>query len=84
MDQPRTSLALLQKAWKLAKKSGLNYVYMGNVLTTEGQDTTCPKCGEIMVQRTGYHIKKRNLTTENKCGKCGEKIHLVGSFLDSK
>ncbi|MCK4798725.1 MAG: AmmeMemoRadiSam system radical SAM enzyme [Spirochaetes bacterium] len=84
INHPRTPSTVLRKAWKLATDTGLNYVYMGNVLSNEGQNTNCPKCGEILIQRSGYRIKQTGLTTKNTCGNCGESIRIIGSFLNSE
>jgi pyruvate formate lyase activating enzyme len=74
IDHPRTPSNILTEAWRLAKEEGLQYVFMGNVSVPHGSNTVCPKCGELLIQREGYRIAKKNLTDENRCGKCGEKI----------
>lgn len=57
MDNPKTPIATLEKARKIALQAGLKYVYTGNVLDFEGQATYCPNCGEPVIERQYYAIK---------------------------
>ncbi|MEE4196980.1 MAG: AmmeMemoRadiSam system radical SAM enzyme [Bacteroidales bacterium] len=52
----------------------LSYVYMGNIQMPEGNNTCCWKCGEPVINREGYRVKKRSLTPEGACKKCGNPI----------
>ncbi len=51
---------------------GLNYVYIGNVGGDPGENTYCPKCGELLINREIYRIRQNNMI--NGACKCGEKI----------
>ncbi len=53
----------------------LDYVYVGNMDTQEGQNTYCPGCGMMVTKRTGYNIKHQHLDHEGKCSGCGIKIY---------
>jgi pyruvate formate lyase activating enzyme len=64
----------LDRAWNIARKAGLNYVYVGNVPGHAKENTYCPKCGELVIKRTGYYIE----SIKEKCPKCREKIPLAG------
>ncbi len=66
---PRTSLETLEKAHKIAKEEGLHYVYLGNVMS-DLISTFCPKCNEMVIDRSGYSAKN----VHEKCPKCGFKI----------
>lgn len=50
----------------------LDYVYIGNIKTIKGDDSYCPKCKELAIERDGYLILQNNLI-KGKC-KCGEKV----------
>jgi pyruvate formate lyase activating enzyme len=53
---------------------GLNYVYLGNVRPDhEGNNTYCPKCHKILIERYGYMIKKNDVV-DGKCKHCGNEI----------
>ena len=70
---PPTPLKTLQKARDIALKQGLNYVYAGNVMSGEWQNTYCPECKKLLVERTGYEILQNNIA-DGKCP-CGKKIY---------
>lgn len=74
MDTPPTSVEALETAYNYGKKAGLRYVYLGNVLNKR-EDTFCPKCGEKMIDRTGYEITRHD--QNGGCAKCGEDLNLI-------
>ncbi len=65
MDNPATPFSTLEKARDIALKTGLNYVYTGNVTDPDGQATYCPHCGEKVIERHFYEISGWQL--ENGC-----------------
>jgi pyruvate formate lyase activating enzyme len=67
-----TPVATLRKAYSIGKKEGLRYIYIGNVLG-EAEDTRCPSCGESLIERTGYTVKRTKIMGE-KCSNCGHSI----------
>jgi len=70
---PSTPVKTLENARKVAREIGLHYVYVGNVQGHEGENTYCPGCGEMLIQRIGYYILK-NAIKAGKCPTCG---HLI-------
>lgn len=75
---PSTPVKTLTEARKIALDSGLHYVYIGNVPGNNAQNTICPKCGKIVVEREGYLIKQLNINN-GSCTFCGEDIAGVWS-----
>ncbi|MDP8234175.1 MAG: AmmeMemoRadiSam system radical SAM enzyme [Candidatus Saelkia tenebricola] len=63
-----TSIEVLKKAEQIGKKAGLQYVYLGNIL--ENSNTYCYKCGELLIERMCFDIKK-NKIDNGKCFACG-------------
>jgi pyruvate formate lyase activating enzyme len=63
---PATPLSTLDRAREIAQKAGLHYVYIGNVANTPAENTYCPKCGKMVVERKGF----RTLSTSLLSGKC--------------
>ena len=61
-------------ARRIAKQSGLKYVYIGNIPGHEAESTYCPKCGKVVIKRSGYSITEVNLDEEGKCKFCAEEI----------
>jgi pyruvate formate lyase activating enzyme len=68
-----TSVKTLEEARRIAMEEGLRYVYIGNIGGHPGEDTVCPKCGKVVVDRAGYVIKELHLV-DGACAFCGEKI----------
>jgi pyruvate formate lyase activating enzyme len=73
LELPRTPLHTLQNARKIGLEAGLKYVYEGNVPGEGGENTFCPGCGEMIIERAGYLITK-NKIIESRCSKCKTKI----------
>ncbi len=74
---PPTPVSSIHKAREIALKTGLHYVYSGNVPGDEGENTYCPKCATLLIERYGYHIPQYNIK-EGHCPNCGTKISGVG------
>jgi len=72
MTDPPTPLSTLQKAYDIGKKAGLKYVYVGNVFSGKLENTYCPKCNELLIERHGYSVQ--NNLKDNRCPKCSEAI----------
>ncbi len=77
-DLPPTPVASLERAWKIGRDAGLNYVYLGNVPGHPGENTTCPGCGEILIRRVGYRILSNRLVN-GSCPDCQRSIPGVWS-----
>ncbi len=73
---PATSLRTLETARKIAMGEGLNYVYIGNVASKEGQNTYCPGCKKLLIERSGYTILKNRLRF-GRCPDCSKEIYGV-------
>ncbi len=68
-----TPLPNIEKAFKIGKEEGLEYVYKGNVWG-EGENTYCPKCNALLIERRGFEVL-RNLVDNGICVSCGRKIN---------
>jgi len=80
-SNPPTPVKTLEKAFKIGKNEGLNFIYVGNV-PGHKENTYCPSCGKVLIERFGFDVLSFNLTKNNKCPKCGEKIPMVGKFIE--
>ena len=72
---PDTPSSTLQIAREIGLKTGLKYVYTGNIPGLAGENTYCPKCREKMIERTGYFIQR--FDKNGHCSKCGEFLDLT-------
>jgi len=68
-----TDIAKLQKAKEIATESGLQYVYLGNVSTD--QNSYCPNCNKLLIERNSYNTIDKNKIKDNKCVNCGKKLN---------
>jgi len=71
LDRPPTPGETLVRAREIGLEAGLRFVYLGNV--SGGQDTTCPSCGEMLVEREWYWIRER-WPEPGECPSCGAAI----------
>ena len=70
---PPTPVSTLDKAREVALSAGLEYVYIGNAPGHEAENTFCPKCKKMIIQRTGYMVGEINVKA-GKCRYCGKPI----------
>lgn len=70
---PATPIGILTQAREIAFAAGIKYVYIGNVPGLDAQNTICPKCFDIVVERRGFTVVQNNVV-KGACKKCGEKI----------
>jgi pyruvate formate lyase activating enzyme len=70
---PPTPVSTLERARAVALSAGLEYVYIGNVPGHEGENTFCPKCKKMIIQRSGYMVGEVHVKN-GKCTYCGKPI----------
>jgi pyruvate formate lyase activating enzyme len=77
-NAPPTDPMFIRRVKKQPEKR-VAFVYAGNIIGDEN-NTLCPRCGSMLVRRTGYHVEKPGLAPltegENffRCAQCGEKV----------
>ncbi len=75
---PRTPQATLERARARALDAGLQHAYVGNVMGSAGEHTSCPACDEVLIRRVGYRIEEDLLSgTDGDCPSCDEPIEGV-------
>ncbi|MDQ7785087.1 MAG: AmmeMemoRadiSam system radical SAM enzyme [Desulfomonilaceae bacterium] len=70
---PPTPVEFLMTARQEALEIGLHYVYVGNVLGTDAENTICPSDGTVLIRRRGFSILENNLVN-GRCPKCGHRV----------
>jgi len=70
-DTPPTPPATLTRAREIALKTGLRYVYTGNVHDERGGSTYCHQCGERLIGRDWYVLTGWGLDEDGRCRSCG-------------
>ena len=66
----------LERAAEIAGEY-LDYVYIGNVRNPR-ENTYCPNCKELIIERNGYFVSKININKKGRCPHCSKKIPLSG------
>jgi pyruvate formate lyase activating enzyme len=63
----------LRRAREIGFEQGLRYVYTGNLPGDEGENTFCHQCGELLIERYGFQVRK-NAIRDESCPKCVARI----------
>ncbi|MCX6358015.1 MAG: AmmeMemoRadiSam system radical SAM enzyme [Candidatus Aureabacteria bacterium] len=67
---PPTPVATHEKARAIALKSGLHFAYVGNVPGHPDENTHCPRCNKVVVNRVAYYVDMSGLKNGG-CASCG-------------
>ncbi|MCA1613870.1 MAG: AmmeMemoRadiSam system radical SAM enzyme [Acidobacteria bacterium] len=75
-ENANTTADELVRACETGRAAGLRYVYAGNQPGRVGrwENTYCPACDELLVERYGYVIRQARVTPEGSCPKCAARI----------
>ncbi|MBW2063677.1 MAG: AmmeMemoRadiSam system radical SAM enzyme [Deltaproteobacteria bacterium] len=68
-----TTVAKLEQAREIGLEVGLQYVYLGNVPGHPAENTHCPSCKRLIIERMNYQVVKYHLKG-NCCVYCGYQI----------
>ncbi|MGI8553545.1 MAG: AmmeMemoRadiSam system radical SAM enzyme [Dehalococcoidia bacterium] len=71
-----TTARQLSRAAEIGYEAGLRYVYAGNLPGGVGpyENTYCPGCKTVLVERYGYRILRNRLQEAAACPDCGTRI----------
>lgn len=69
---PPTPMGTMADARKAAMDAGLKFVYIGNI-RSEAENTYCPSCKKLLVERIGYLVKQNNVKG-SQCRFCNADI----------
>jgi pyruvate formate lyase activating enzyme len=71
-----TDAAGLVRAARIGTEAGLRFVYAGNLPGRVGdlENTRCPGCGETVIERRGYAVRRAGLSGAGSCAACGAAI----------
>jgi pyruvate formate lyase activating enzyme len=73
---PPTKIEKLERAVEIARKEGVEFAYVGNVIGHRYENTYCPKCGEILVHRISNRVLENRIKDE-RCPECRRDIYGV-------
>lgn len=72
-----TPLETLERGRQIGLDAGLDYVYLGNVPGHRWENTYCPRCQRLLIERRDYQILAYAIE-DGHCPSCGEEIPIVG------
>lgn len=74
-DPPRTQSETLLRAYDIGRRSGLRFVYPGNLpgQVDRYESTHCAACGVTLIERIGFDVRQ-NLLRNGCCPQCGEAL----------
>jgi pyruvate formate lyase activating enzyme len=72
-DAPPTPVKTLERAWQIGRQAGLTFVYLGNVPGHRLENTTCPDCEVLLIQRQGLRTTVDHLG-RGRCPNCDREI----------
>jgi len=71
-----TPMETLRLAHRTAREEGVLFVYLGNVPHLDEENTFCPKCGHMEMERYGLSLV-HDYSKQGKCSQCGADLNLV-------
>ena len=71
-----TPVETLEMAYDIAKEEGMRFVYLGNVMGHKYENTYCPKCDHLLIDRNGFRVSAFEIK-DGKCPECGENIPII-------
>lgn len=80
---PPTPVETLEKARTIGREEGLRYVYLGNVPSHLYENTFCPSCHQLLIERAGFDVVNYRLTPDKRCPRCSARIPIVGCYRNS-
>lgn len=78
-SHPPTSLEKLVRAKEIAKSFGMKYVYIGNTDLPNAENTYCPFCNFLLVERQRYFTTIHYNKEGNRaiCPNCGNQVNII-------
>jgi pyruvate formate lyase activating enzyme len=75
-ENANTTAAQLIRACEIGRAAGLRYIYAGNLPGRVGrwENTYCPNCDTLLIERYGYLIKQMKVTRAGLCPNCAAAI----------
>ncbi len=70
---PPTPPSILERQYRIARKAGIHYPYVGNLPGHEGENTRCHHCQQTVIRRIGFTVVENKLI-DGKCPKCNKII----------
>ena len=76
LDHPPTPVETLRHARDIGLSAGLRHVYVGNVMGDPGENTWCPSCRGLLIERFGFAVRVNRIES-GRCPHCGTLVEGV-------
>lgn len=77
LEYPSTPVKTLEAHYDLAREMGMKFVYIGNVPGHNAQNTYCPQCESLLLERSIFHSRLVNISESGECKKCGYETGII-------
>ncbi len=74
--QQPTSIGIMEFAYETARDAGIYYPYLGNIPGHRYENTYCPSCGTLLIERSGYQIRGKWLKGK-QCPRCQRELETI-------
>jgi len=78
---PETPVSRLEGARGVGKEEGLDFVYVGNFPGHRYENTYCPRCNEVLIERHGFSVTRYRVTEDKRCPGCYREIPIRGIYV---
>ena len=73
-----TPVETILAAREIGLRSGLRFVYVGNVAAGDAENSFCPGCGKVAIRRSGFRAELVGVALGGRCRHCGADLNLRG------
>jgi len=83
-SNPPTKVETLEGACEAARRLGVLFPYIGNVEGHRYENTYCPGCGELLIQRLGFASVRSRMKDKAECPRCKTGIPVIGRLVEKR
>lgn len=76
---PATPVTTLERGRDIGIDEGLDFVYLGNVPGNPYQNTYCPSCNRLLIERHMFGVKAYHISEKKTCPGCNHNIPVFGT-----
>lgn len=80
-ESPPTPVTTLEQGRDMGVAEGLSYVYVGNVPGHPYENTYCPHCKTLLIERYVFDLRAYHITAQKSCPNCQKVIPIVGNYI---
>jgi pyruvate formate lyase activating enzyme len=73
-SMPATPISFLENAFGAARDTGMKFVYLGNIPGHEHENTYCPQCGALLIERAGMAVVHMRMGKHCVCPNCNAHV----------